>query len=485
MKKVIFPNDFTPYYPIGIRPCSMYVDVANRIYERIKNLDLSLPDANNLKKEIAINVAIYYEDKVSGIGLWNAFVVRHMIAYLRPLPFFDDFSSIEDDDVNAKEVELLVWLVISRNFEDRFLNPLTMSEEAAHLIMDVLTEDDEVDINDDLYNFIYNTDKTNDYFKLKHVLIWLRRSYLLCSPLAEERIDELLDSYSMQFNKRETIYYAETTFTMTTEIGPMSLLPHLWLAEMYKNVGMLEESKKLKNLKYCQQDTFNVVAADFEYVMLKDSNGEEYKLKNVYPDIFIEGEYVFTALVKYGDNDWEINGVMLLSSKRKYEKTCERKEQLKVSYERTYPIYMERANGKRLAFLENTSQLKDWLKKVAPEIDTKEISNQLPEGDIVAFISKKAGIIFAPHMIHAIKCEYNPYYGKCDAKTMQTETMNAVCNIETMHPEMLNYLLENNMLQDGDISCNFHTEIGKAIFTLNIDFVARNHRRHYYHDHDF
>ena len=129
--------------------------------------------------------------------------------------------------------------------------------------------------------------------------------------------------------------------------------------------------------------------------------------------------------------------------------------------------------------------LKDWLKKVAPEIDTKEISNQLPEGDMVAFISKKAVIIFAPHMTHAIKCEYNPYYGKCDAKTMQTETLNAVCNIETMHPEMLNYLLENNMLQDGDISCNFHTEIGKAIFTLNIDFIARNHRRQYYHDHDF
>ena len=107
-------------------------------------------------------MAIYYEDKVSGIGLWNAFVVRHMITYLRPLPFFDDFSSIEDDDVNAKEVELLVWLVISRNFEDRFLNPLTMSEEAAHLIMDVLTEDDEVDINDDLYDFIYNPHKAND-----------------------------------------------------------------------------------------------------------------------------------------------------------------------------------------------------------------------------------------------------------------------------------------------------------------------------------
>ena len=84
MKRRIYPNDFTQYYPMGIRPCPMYVDVANRIYERIKGLDLALPEADDLKKEIAINVAIYYEDKMSDIGLWNAFVARHMIEYLRP-----------------------------------------------------------------------------------------------------------------------------------------------------------------------------------------------------------------------------------------------------------------------------------------------------------------------------------------------------------------------------------------------------------------
>lgn len=47
----------------------MYVDVANRIYERIKRVGLNLPNADKLKKEIAINVAIYYEDKMSGIYL--------------------------------------------------------------------------------------------------------------------------------------------------------------------------------------------------------------------------------------------------------------------------------------------------------------------------------------------------------------------------------------------------------------------------------
>lgn len=56
---------------------------------------------------------------------------------------------------------------------------------------------------------------------------------------------------------------------------------------------------------------------------------------------------------------------------------------------------------------------------------------------------------------------------------------------EVMHPEMLNYLLENNMLQYGDISSMAPSDIGNEIFTHYIDFIARNHRRHYYHDHDY
>lgn len=68
---------------------------------------------------------------------------------------------------------------------------------------------------------------------------------------------------------------------------------------------------------------------------------------------------------------------------------------------------------------------------------------------------------------------------------MQSEVMNAVINVWTMHPELLNYLLDNNMIQDGDISAMSPSRDGKKLFTQNIDFIARNHRRHLYHDHDY
>lgn len=485
MKRTIFPYDFAPYYPMGIQPCPMYVDVANRIYDRIKDMGLDLPDADDLKKEIAINAAIYYEDKMSSIGLWNAFVARHMITYLRALPFFDDYDVLDKEDVNVKEIELLVWLVLSRNFEDRFLNPLLMGEYVADIIMEVLSEDDEVEVNEALYDYIYDKDKANDYFKLKHVLFWLRRSYLLCHPLSDEKFDDLKNLYLKQFNKNESSYYAETTFSMDTEIGPMALKAHMWLADMYYYNHMHDESEKLMQVKYCQQDVFEVLSADAEYVTLKDSKGGRYKFANAYPDIFRTGWYIATALVKYGDNAWEINGVLLKSSKDVYDQMCERKEQLEYSYNHVYPLYMERTKGKRLAFFENKSQLMDWLKGVSPEVDMDELYKQLPSGSQVAFISAKAGIVFAPGIVHVIKSDDNPYYKKCDARKMQSETMDAVLNLTAMHPELLNYLLENNMLQDGDISGMHQSEIGNIIFTLNIDFIARNHRRHYYHDHDY
>ena len=53
MKRTIFSNDFAPYYPIGLQPCPMYVNVANRIHELlVKEMELKSPDTDKLKKEI-------------------------------------------------------------------------------------------------------------------------------------------------------------------------------------------------------------------------------------------------------------------------------------------------------------------------------------------------------------------------------------------------------------------------------------------------
>lgn len=82
---------------------------------------------------------------------------------------------------------------------------------------------------------------------------------------------------------------------------------------------------------------FEVTDANSEYAVLKNSKDKEFKLKNAYSDIFRKGSYVYTALVKYADNDWEINGVLFNSSQEAYAKMHKRQAQLSRSYELAYP----------------------------------------------------------------------------------------------------------------------------------------------------
>ena len=203
----------------------------------------------------------------------------------------------------------LIWFVLTRNFDDRFLNPLAMQEDVSNIIMQVLTEDDEVEENRALHNFIYNPDTASDYFKLKHVLIWLRRSYLLCSPLSEDRFERYVDSYLEHFNKSESTYYAETSFSMNCEIGPMAEKAHLWLADMYLENGMHEESEKLRSLKYCQQDLFEVIDADSEYAVVKNSNDEEFKMKSIV--VFATQANISSKVVLLMERKKKVNGSLL------------------------------------------------------------------------------------------------------------------------------------------------------------------------------
>ena len=272
---------------------------------------------------------------------------------------------------------------------------------------------------------------------------------------------------------------------MTTEIGPLALMPHEWLAEMYRGKKMYQEADKLKNIEYCDSGAFCVMDVDKKTAIFKDTKGIERKVVNPEAKVLKKGSFVYSALVKYGNNDWEINGALLSSDKEYYDENCKKEKELATAYEVAYPLYMEYTNGKRMAFFEKKSQLVEWLKKVSLDTEVEKISDKLPDCPMVTFISKKAGIIFAPEIVHAIKHKDNPYYKKCDRAELQTETISALIDIDVVHPEMLNYLLKNNMLVDGNLSGMNPSEQGNIIFTQNIDFIARNYRRYNYHDHDF
>lgn len=125
------------------------------------------------------------------------------------------------------------------------------------------------------------------------------------------------------------------------------------------------------------------------YVILNNSKDEKYKVINDHPELYHTGSYLHTALVKYGDNEWEVNGFILDSDERIFVKMSERNKELEVAYKEIFPLYMKRTNGKRMAFFENKEQLKEWLIKISPEVDTKEALEHLPNIHKLLLFPKK------------------------------------------------------------------------------------------------
>lgn len=481
MKKTIFANDFYSYYPHGIMPCPMYVDVANKIYNQIRPLELEIPNADAIKKDIAINVAIFYEDKMSDTGIWNSFANRHYQMYQEELPFHDGMEIFEDDII-PQEIELLIWMVLSRTYTDQLINPMMCGSITTDIIMDILDEADEVEVNKSLYNFIYNKENAQDYFKQKQVLFWLRNCYLHTSPLTDKLYDQLLESYPKSFNKRESNYYAETEICMFFETGPLALLAHQYLADMYDGHGWKKEAQKLRNLEYHMLDYFTVTKNPDNTTTLTDVNGNEFIMLPNDSVQFCDSPYVMTSLVRY-DGRCEINGFVVPASMEDYHQHQELMSRKNAEKSKNYQALMKCLNGRHLFFFANKAEAHTWLKSLTPTGTSVELPNIASDIPLVAYISQESGIIFTPKIVHAIKSDDNPFYGKCDAPTRIMETIATVIVNNIVSPELLHHLLENNMLQDGDVSSIYMDETGNKIFTKNIDFIARFFRRHNYYSH--
>ena len=84
--------------------------------------------------------------------------------YGYPLPFVDNLAVLDKEDVNADEVKLLIWMVLSRYFQDKFLNPLAIDDDTTASIIRILEDDDEIEINKSLYDFIYDTSNSKRYY---------------------------------------------------------------------------------------------------------------------------------------------------------------------------------------------------------------------------------------------------------------------------------------------------------------------------------
>ena len=136
----IYPKDWLqlhPYKQSG--PTDLYYTrIANQIHEMMEQTDL----ANSFEKEdviqISMRMAAYFEDVISGLNIWRAFITEYKKQTSNYLPFYTVSDHYYDDEANYEDVRFLLWHYTQQYHgakKGTFVNPDNpANEETARLI---------------------------------------------------------------------------------------------------------------------------------------------------------------------------------------------------------------------------------------------------------------------------------------------------------------------------------------------------------------
>ena len=91
MKRVIFTKDWLELHPYKTADAvdQYYVSLANAIYFQLAELDFAdLFDKKQDAKHLALCLAAYFEDVITGLGIWRAFTTECKKRYGVYVPFY-------------------------------------------------------------------------------------------------------------------------------------------------------------------------------------------------------------------------------------------------------------------------------------------------------------------------------------------------------------------------------------------------------------
>ena len=105
-----------------------YLKLCNEIYKILEYgefPDEEIQISEEQKKDLACFIACYFEDVISGPGLWYAFVTQAYELYGTYLPFFDpDPEEYYPEEINPEDIHFLLWYYLSMIFcDDTVISP--------------------------------------------------------------------------------------------------------------------------------------------------------------------------------------------------------------------------------------------------------------------------------------------------------------------------------------------------------------------------
>ncbi|MDO9153720.1 MAG: DUF3843 family protein [Paludibacter sp.] len=486
LKNRIYRSDWHLTRPMGIISPSdiYYLQLSNKIQKIIEltsNNEIFTP---TISIKISVSIAAYFEDVISGFGLWKALTVIHEKMYGKYLPFYQIYDDEYcDDEINCEDVLFLIWCYLQRddidNDKSRFLNPenpfLTI---LADEIYDLLNSEFETaPANESVYKYLHTIDCTKDFLSLRELLGWLHYdSYLALSYPRQNMLkqfeifeDENIDEF---FNKNEDLlkYYLEKSLIFSSKCSPLAIYAKDWLTEMYRDT---HKEELVKSIQFKQIDNYHIVDNDKDTIKIINADNEEFvvSIDSISePPSFKEMNIIMCSIVFF-KGLWHVNGLASFASdKRKLERE-EDKNKIRENNQQTYEFVIKKTEN-AIQYFKDADGLSSFLLKLFPNTEKDKIlpENYLKHTDIVTFVDPEIGLTFYPDIAVFIKDKNNPCY---DIKDVETQGLGMLTGYFGISVQLMKFLIKNNLLSDISLKSLLGKEYGNRQIQENIEFIVR------------
>lgn len=466
---------------------AFYVKYARKIRDEIKKADVERKLSADDATEIALTLTYYFEDVVSGLGSWRAFIMEHKRMYGTYLPFYEpDEEQYYVDEVNEEDVRFLIWMTFQKKNSQIIVNPEnSYLQKIAHEIFGQLDRDFErAPINTELLEAMKNPVLYRDFYNLKTLMVQVCcMSYLFYYFTAQHRRNVIRQVEAVVGEGKPISvveYFTESILGVHEKTGPLSLKPQVWVSRMLEIWDMNEEANALKQMVSREIQVYRIVEVTDERVLLEDCDGKqcEMDLKDMgqmNAGMLRKKKMMIGSLVLYRGKWYPNGGVSWGENERLFLEYKEQKAKRLKQNRDTCEQVLAANEGCPYLFFENYEAMKDWMKQnvkdeVLSDVLEKQEEKHEPEKEILAFVSAESGIMALPGGACCVRHDRNPYY---DANKAPQEALRILFDPFYSAPEMVRSLVRDRLLPDAALFSEVSPERGRKLLRDNLDFLLR------------
>ena len=503
MKKVIFTQEWMTMHPYE-KPDEVdlyYTELANEIYHALDEACFT----HNFKnvedaKQLALSIAGYFEDILSGTEIWKTFTAECMKRYGCHIPFYEkeaqyinsslagNDETYDADEINFADIKFLLWHHYQQSSYVQEAVPFLFGtlELAAKMVYDILNKEYETaPENERLHDFLCElpTDK-DKFFEYRDVLAWFHYScYFNLNNRKRLQLELEQLAHSQQGINELLAYSTQMEHTMNYRCNLLALTSAEWLAKISEH----HPAHKLwTSIDYKSARAFLVKKEDEKYIYVKDlyeeeTDDKEEDLLKVRKDStniedftpFLSGEHIIvTNLFEFGGDWWQTGALLSPLYKGSEEEIAS--ERARLSHEqgiKDFNLLKEKGYGDKFVFLEDNNALKKFLDEIGYQLPSNVKLPQKFEKGIIVCGTPYTGINITYGQAHNIASSENPYYNQ---ERAEQESFGIICGTGRPFPyEIVCKLIESNMLPDANLfTSKYVKEAGLRITQEHLQFLV-------------